>query len=123
MAENRSAFIRNWIIGLGPRLEPSTRPQYLGFFLFFFSSILDKVEYIYNRESPQLRERHQMDHVKTCHGSVLYGRRRLEDTNRHGELALNELLMCDYNEALQANEAEEEAVPPKAASQINGARY
>lgn len=68
-------------------------------FVFFFS-ILDKVEYIYNRESPELRKRYQIDHVKTCHGSLLYGRRRFEDTNRHGELKLNELLMCDYNEEL-----------------------
>lgn len=53
------------------------------------------MEYIYNRESPKLGKLHQIDHDKTCHESVLYGRRRFEDTNRHGELKLNELLMCD----------------------------
>lgn len=56
---------------------------------------MDKVEYIYNRESPKVEKRCHIDHVKTCHGSVLYRRRRFEDTNRHGKLKLNEVLMCD----------------------------
>lgn len=84
-AENISVYI----------LKLSIRPQ----FCFVFS-IMDKVEYIYNRENPKLGKRYHIDHVKTCHGSVLYGRQRFENTNQHRELKLNEVLMCDSNEEL-----------------------
>lgn len=84
----------NWPVTTGGTINQA--PVFGGIFF----SILDKAEYIYNTESPELRKRYQIDHVKTCHGSVLYGRRRFEDTNRHGELKLNEVLMCDYNEEL-----------------------